>query len=213
MVTVYGRATSSNVQALLWGLEELGIPYSRLDYGEAHGGLDTPEFRALTPHGKVPVVTVDGHPIWETAAILRYFAARDGSEAFWPSDLLARARVDMWAEWAKHSVAGAFTGPVFWRTARTRPENRDPTAITNAIETLEQELSKADTVLSRSDYLCGPALSLADIQLGHVLYRYFDIDIPRADLPALRAYYDRLANRPAYQRTVMVSFDALRNTF
>ena len=33
-LTVYGRATSSNVQALLWGMEELGLSYERLDYGE-----------------------------------------------------------------------------------------------------------------------------------------------------------------------------------
>jgi len=45
---------------------------------------------------------------------------------------------------------------------------------------------------------------------GHVLYRYYDIDIERAELPAVRAYYDRLTARAAYQKHVMVSYEELR---
>lgn len=213
MLTVYGRATSSNVQAVLWGMEELGLSYNRLDYGEVYGGLDSPEFDALTPHGKIPVLKVGDQAIWETPAILRYLATEHGDHSFWPQDPLARAQVDMWAEWAKHSVAEAFTGPVFWRTARTRPENRDDALIAQNLARLSAELAKAEEKLSQSDFLCGSNLTLADIQLGHVLYRYFDIDLARPDTPALKSYFERLATRSAYQTTVMVSYDALKNTF
>lgn len=210
---VYGRATSSNVQALLWGLEELALPYERLDYGEVFGGLDSPEFKALTPHGKIPVLKIGDTAIWETPAILRYLASANGNDDFWPRDPLARAQVDMWAEWAKHSVAEAFTGPVFWRAARTKPENRDVELIARNLAKLEAELAKAEPRLAEQAYLCGAHLTLADIQFGHALFRYFDIDIPRTDLPALRAYFDRLTKRPAYRRAVMVSYDTLLNCF
>ncbi len=213
MYTVYGRATSSNVQALLWGLEELGVAYDRLDFGEVFGGLDTAEFTAMTPHGQIPVLKVGDTAIWETPAILRFVAAEHGAHDFWPENALKRAHVDMWAEWAKHSVADAFTGPVFWRTARTRPENRDAIQIAANVATLEAELAKADHVLANQPFLCGNHLTLADIQLGHILFRYFDIDITRTELFHLRRYADQLANRPAYQRTVMVSYETLRNTF
>ncbi|MGI9390679.1 MAG: glutathione S-transferase family protein [Boseongicola sp.] len=213
MLTVYGRTTSSNVQALLWGLEELRLSYSRLDYGEVFGGLDTPEFWAMNPHGQIPVLTVGKTALFETPAILRYLAAAHGADSFWPSDPLERAKVDMWAEWAKHSVAEAFTGPVFWRTARTLPERRDPELIRANLDCLEDALDKAEPRLSAMPFLCGDHLTLADIQFGHVLYRYFDIQIDRRALPALRKYYDRLADRPAYQSAVMVSYDTLRNTF
>ncbi len=213
MLTVYGRATSSNVQALLWGIEELGLPYERLDFGGEHGGLDTDVFRGMNPHGKIPAALIDGQAIWETGAILRCLATRHASEDFWPEEPVARAQVDMWAEWAKHEVAEAFTGPVFWRTARTHPDRQDPLAIAGAVETLERALQQAELRLAQMPFLCGEALSLADIQLGHVLYRYYDIDIARAGLPAVRAYYELLATRPAYQRTVMVSYESLRNTF
>lgn len=212
-LVVYGRATSSNVQALLWGLEELGLTYERLDYGEVFGGLDTPEFRALTPHGQIPVLKVGDTAIWETPAILRYLSSFHGGDAFWPSEPLARACVDMWAEWAKHSVAEAFTVPIFWQAIRTRPERRDEQLIARNVQVFEAELAKAEKPLGQNAYLCGSDLSLADIQFGHVLYRYFDAGLAQEDLPAIRAYFERLCARPAYQRTVMVSYDTLRDTF
>ena len=213
MLTVYGRATSSNVQALLWGLEELGLTYTRLDYGEVYGGLDSPEFRAMTPHGKIPVLKVGDTALFETAAILRYLAAAHGAEDFWPSDPLHRAEIDMWAEWAKYSVAEAFTGPVFWRNTRTAPERRDPALIARNLAAFEAQLAIAEHRLAATDYLCGSTLTLADIQFGHVLFRYFDTDLDRRDLPALARYYARLTSRPAYAKTVMVSYDALKDTF
>lgn len=213
MRTVYGRATSSNVQALIWGLEELGLTYERLDYGEVFGGLDTDAFKALNPHRKIPVLVDQGQVIWETPAILRYLAAEYGTEPFWPASPLARAKVDMWAEWAKHSVAEAFTGPVFWRTARTKPENRDPGLIAANLARFDQALDIAEAQLAGQSFLCGPDLTLADIQFGHVLYRYFDIDIPRPKRAALAAYYARLTSREAYRKAVIVSYEALRETF
>ncbi|KAA0920763.1 glutathione S-transferase family protein [Aquicoccus porphyridii] len=213
MLTVYGRATSSNVQALLWGMEELGLAYERLDYGEVHGGLDTPEFRAMNPHGRIPVLKLGETALFETAAILRYLAGEHGDDAFWPRDPLRRAQVDMWAEWAKHDVARNFTGPVFWRHTRTTPARRDTATIRTNLDRFEAELAKAVPRLLAHDYLCGDDFTLADIQFGHVLFRYFDTDLDRREMPALAAYYARLCDRPAYARTVMVSYDSLRNTF
>lgn len=212
MLTVYGRETSSNVQALIWALEELGLSYERLDYGENYGGLDTPEFRAMNPHGKIPVLKVGERAIFETPAILRYLAEVHGDAGFWPRDPLARAEVDMWAEWAKHEVAEAFTGPIFWRVVRTPRARWDVAAIRAAVEALEQQLAIAEARLADRAFLCGDVLSLADIQFGHVLYRYFDIEIARRDFPHLRAYFDRLSERPAYRAAVMISYEVLRDT-
>lgn len=211
MLTVWGRKTSSNVQALMWCIGELGLPYQRHDIGHIHGGNDTPEFLAMNPNGTVPVLRDgDGAPMWETGAILRYLAQRYGSEDFWPRDATQRARVDMWAEWAKINIAMAFTAPVFWRVVRTAPSKRDHIAIDAALARLAPFWRIAETRLAGQAYLASDTFTLADIQFGHVLYRYFDIAIERADLPALRAYYDRLATRPAFHEHVMVSYEPLR---
>lgn len=211
MITVYGRATSSNVQAVMWTIGELGLPYERLNYGHSYGGTDTPEFRAMNPNGLVPVIR-DGHeePLFESAAIIRYLASRYGSEAFWPKDAVARAQVDKWATWAKAEVAAAFTVPVFWPMVRTPAAERDEAALAHALALLGEKLTIAEAELERHAFLAGDHLTVADIQLGHLLYRYFTIDIPRAGRPALDAYYKRLTERPAYREHVMVSYDALK---
>jgi glutathione S-transferase len=210
MITVYGRANSSNVQAVMWGIGELGLAYERLDYGHSFGGNDTPEFLAMNPHGRVPVLRDGALVIWESMAILRYLAARYGDGgAFWPSDPAERARVDMWAEWGKLSFCTDFTGPIFWSRVRTAAKDRDEAALARALAHFETRLDRLEAQLGAKDYVCGP-ITLADIPFGHVLYRWFDIDVPRRSRPVIEDYYARLRDRPAYREHVMVSYDALR---
>lgn len=211
MLTIWGRSDSSNVQAVVWGVGELGLPYRRIDAGHRFGGLDTPEFLAMNPNGTVPVLKDgDGPYLWESGAILRYLANRYGRAPFWPEDLATRTDIDRWAEWAKLNIALGFTGPVFRRVVRTPAARRDTGAIAAALAALAVNLRIAEARLSRHDWLAGDDFTLADIPFGHVLHRYFDLDINRPDMPALAAYHTRLTRRPAFREHVMVSYDALR---
>ena len=51
---------------------------------------------------------------------------------------------------------------------------------------------------------------IADVQFGHLLYRYFDLDIERPERRRLRAYYETLVARPAYREQVMIPYGELR---
>ena len=211
MLTVWGRKSSSNVQALMWCIGELGLPCERHDVGHRYGGNDTAEFLAMNPNGTVPVLRDgDSAPLWESAAILRYLAGRYGTAPFWPRDQLARAHVDRWAEWSKINVTLAFTAPIFWRVVRTAPSQQDPAAIGQAVIKLDKLLDIAEAQLVRAEFLAGDDFTLADIQFGHTLYRYFDIPIAREDRPVLRRYYDTLMARAAFREYVMVSYEELR---
>jgi glutathione S-transferase len=211
MLTIWGRKTSSNVQALMWCIGELELAYKRHDVGHKYGGNDTPAFLAMNPNGTVPVLKDgDSEPLWETGAILRHLANRYGKPSFWPEPLPARAQIDKWAEWAKLNIALNFTEPVFWRVVRAAPRDRDPAAIQRALQFLDTKMAIAEARLARHAHLAGDDFTLADIQFGHVLYRYFDIEIERPDHPALRRYYDRLTERPTFREHVMVSYEELR---
>ncbi|AGB83825.1 glutathione S-transferase family protein [Serratia rubidaea] len=211
MLEVWGRKSSSNVQALMWCIGELGLPYQRHDVGHRFGGTDSDEFYALNPNRTIPVLR-DGDlpPLWETGAILRYLANRYAPDEFWPADLIARTHVDRWMEWSKLNVALLFTAPIFWRVVRTPAAERDPAAIGQALQAFENKLMIAEQRLAGQTFLAGDTFSAADIQFGHVLYRYYDIDIDRQPLPNLRSYYDRLTERPAFREHVMVSYEELR---
>lgn len=211
MLTVWGRKTSSNVQALMWCIGELGLPFRRFDIGHKYGGNDTAEFLAMNPNGTVPVLKdEDGEPLWETGAILRYLAARAGDDAFWPRDIIRRAQVDKWAEWAKINIALNFTNPIFWQVVRTAPKDRNEIALGEALRLLGRQFDIAEAQIADRQFLAGNDFTLADIQFGHVLYRYVDIPIARPSHPNLRRYYDTLTARPAFQEHVMVSYDELR---
>ncbi|MEO1139081.1 MAG: glutathione S-transferase family protein [Pseudomonadota bacterium] len=211
MLRIYGRTTSSNVQLVMWAIGELGVRHERLDYGHVYGGLDTPEFGALNPHRKVPVLRDGDVVIWESAAILRFLAAQYGAGgAFWPADPAARARVDMWAEWGKNELCNSFTVPIFWSRVRTAAAARDEAQLTRAITRFDGYMTQLADQLADRAFVCGDTLTAADIVIGHLLYRWFTMDIPRAANPMVEAYYQRLAQRPAYRTHVMVSYDPLR---
>jgi glutathione S-transferase len=213
MLQVWGRKTSSNVQALMWAIGELGLPYKRFDVGQKYGGNTTPEFLSMNPNGTIPVLKDgDGEPLWETGAILRYLSNRYGVDPFWPTHLNARTKVDMWAEWSKINIAQGFTMPIFWSVVRTLPERQDKPAIAAAIAMLTKKLEIAEVQLASRSYIASDVFTLADIQFGHILFRYFDIAIKRPTLPSLRKYYERLTERAAFREHVMVSYDELRAT-
>ena len=128
---------------------------------------------------------------------------------FWPKNPVARAQIDKWAEWAKINIALKFTAPVFWLVIRTARSAQDPDQVAANLDILNKFLMIADTRLAANAYIAGPNFTLADIQMGHCLFRYFDIDIPRASFPHLQAYYERLCARPAYRRHVMVDYEEL----
>ena len=105
--------------------------------------------------------------------------------------------------------------PCFYRECicglvRTPADEIDRDAVRIAIGNLEKVLELADTRLATNTYIASSQFTLADITLGYCLYRYYDIDVRRAELSNLRRYYDLLSTRPAFQRHVMVSYDELR---
>lgn len=211
MIRIWGRVSSSNVQAALWCLNELDLTYERVDAGYLYGQVDTPEYLAMNPNGTIPTLEDEGGLIlWETGAILRYLAHKYAPDDFWPTDLIARTNIDKWAEWSKLNIARNFTAPIFWQVVRTPPSRQNKAAVTEALATLNHFLDIADRQLSNHRYIAGEQFSLADIQFGHCLYRYFDIDINRKTHPNLNRYYQELSNRPAFKTHVMISYEELR---
>lgn len=210
MITVYGRANSMNVQTVMWGLAELDLACERRDCGFGFGGTDTPEYRAMNPNGLVPVLKDGNVTMFESCAILRYLASRTARFPFWPEDPVARAPVDVWAEWGKTTLQRDFGGPIFWTVLRKPAAERQGGAFEAALATFDGDLAVLEGQIGDGAFVTGPDFTVADVVIGVVLFRYFTLEIPRADRPRLRAYYARLCNRPAYAAHVMVSYDALR---
>lgn len=211
MLTVWGRATSSNVQTVMWTIAELGLDYERHDIGHAHGGNKTPEYLAMNPNGLVPTVRDgDGAPMWESAAIVRYLAAKYGDERFWPRDPAVRVQIDMWAEWIKTSFGPTFSGRIFGPLVRNSSAAMKPDELQAAADLVKPLALMLDKRLGNGPWLGGDDLTFADMIAGTLLYRYYTLDFDRAATPSLDAYYARLCERPSYREHVMVSYESLR---
>jgi glutathione S-transferase len=145
MLKVWGRRSSFNVQKVMWLIGELGLEHEHIDAGGSFGGLDTPAFLAMNPHGRVPVIRDDDATVWESHAILRYLAARDGAGQFWSSDPAARAPVDGWMDWSQTSLQPDFLIGVFWGFYRTPEDKRNWPAIRAALARCNDALRFAIT--------------------------------------------------------------------
>ncbi|MEP0940450.1 MAG: glutathione S-transferase family protein [Rhizobiaceae bacterium] len=207
---VHGRATSSNVQTVMWVAAELGLECDRLDVGGVFGGNDTPEYLALNPTGLVPTLQDGDVTVFESCAIVRYLGARYGDETFWPADPAERAELDQWAEWGKGTLSRAVIYDIFWTLVRTPNAERDLEALAAGIVNTGKLMQILDARLGDGPYLNGENFSFADFAVSHALYRYYTLDFDRAAAPNVDAYYKRMTERPAYAEHVMVDYSSLQ---
>jgi glutathione S-transferase len=209
MLTIWGRRSAFNVQKVMWTVGELGLAFRHVDAGGTAGGLDTPEFLAMNPHGRIPVVDDDGVVVWESHTIVRYLAARYGCGALGRDEPVARAQAERWMDWMLATLQPDFMD-LFWRFYRTPPDRHDRDQIRDLEARCARHFGLLDAHLATRDYLAGTDFTVADIAVGVSLYRYFEIDVDRPPLPHVEAWYARLQSRPAYREHVMRSFTELR---
>ncbi|MGE0255973.1 MAG: glutathione S-transferase family protein [Alphaproteobacteria bacterium] len=204
MLRIFGRTTSSNVQKVLWACDEMGLPFERIDMAGKYGFTD--EYLRLNPNRVVPTIDDDGYILWESNAIVRYLASLHGAGTLWPTDARVRGDADRWMTWQQTTFWAALQ-PAFVQLVRTPAERRDAGAIEQAARRAGELSATMEAVLARTPWMAGADFTMGDIPLGIAVYRWYALDIPRPDRPHLRRWYERLAERPAYRRHVMIQME------
>lgn len=201
MLKLWGRINSSNVMKVLWCLDELGVEYERVDAGMAFGVVDTPAYRALNPNGRVPTIEDGDLVLWESNVIVRYLSATHGMGTLCPTDPGERAVADQWMEWQQSTVEADVTY-VFWGQVRGREENRDPKTVAACAERLGAAFAMLDARLAGRHFIMGKHLTMADIPIGCMVWRWTNLDLDRPSLPNLAAWHARLRDRPGFHKWV-----------
>ena len=184
------HAPWSRSSGILWLLEELAVPY-RIESVDIRGSV--PEsYRDIQPNKKVPAVDVDGTIVTERAAICLYLSER------FPEAGLAPVPGD--ESRAAFLSALVYADSVFDPAVAARAQGWNYRASNFSFGGFDDMVRHVDRLLSARPYVAGEAFSAADTQFGSGIHYAFDVLKVLPDRPAFRAYLQRLAGRPAFQR-------------
>lgn len=179
---VFYFAPGSSSMAPHIALHEIGAPFEARPVSLARRETRAPEYLALNPEGKVPLMLVDGRPLTEVAAILFYLARRFPEASLWPQgDVEREAQAISWLSFLASTV---------------HPARRQGGEQARAAHRL------SESRLGAHDWAVG-SYSIADIHLFRLFWRFAAASKPpRDEFPNLFRHHDRMLARPAVRRTI-----------
>jgi GST-like protein len=204
MIEVYSWATPNGHKVHIM-LEECRLPYRVIPVDIGAGDQFRPEFLAISPNNKIPAIVdpegPDGAPIsmFESGAILLYLAAKTGR--FLPHDVRGKYRTLEWLMFQMGSV-----GPMLGQAHHFRLYA--PEKIGYAVDRYSNEAKRIyqviDKRLQASRFIAGDEYTIADIAIFPWLRSWKNQGIVLEEFPALKAWFEGIAARPAVERGVQV---------
>jgi glutathione S-transferase len=173
------------------------VEFVHVDLGK--GENRTPEFLALNPNGKVPVLDTGGGSLWESTAIMCYLARVAGSD-LWPDDD-RQIEVMRWLSWgANHFTRHA--GTLYFEHI-IKPAfglgGTDRAVVEEATGFFKRFAAVLNDHLKGCAYLVGDSLTVADFAVGITLPYAEDARIPIAEFPEIERWHRRLTELPAWR--------------
>ena len=195
MLTVYGMKASGNCYKVQLALEQRQAAYQWVEIDSARGETRTPQFLAMNPNGKVPLLQIDDdHFLAESNAILCFLA--DGSPLL-PNDRWQRAQVLQWLFFEQYSHEPYIAVARFicrWLDA----EHPRRAELPNLIERGNAALAIMDRHLRTRDYFVDCGYTIADIALYAYTHNAEDGGFELSAYPSIRAWLERVRAQPRY---------------
>lgn len=195
MITVYGMFASGNCHKLRLLLAQLGREYRWIEVDILHGGTRTPEYLAMNPSGKVPIIELDdGRVLAESNAIVCYLA--EGSR-YLPDDAWQRAQALSWMFFEQYSHEPFIAVARFIRlfTPSDSPRRAE---LPRLIEGGHRALAVMEQHLQRQPWFTGEAYGVADIALFAYTEVAADGGFDLSGYNALGDWLSRVRATPGY---------------
>lgn len=170
-----------------------------------HDAHLTPEYGALNPNRKMPVLDDGGFVLWESNAILFYLASKKPASGMWPSDAKRQADVMRWlswesAHWDAQAVGQIGHELVSKMVLRLGPP--DPARIEDGKRQFDRFAPVLNDSLRDRNWLAGDALTIADFSVGAWMPSIARLELPVAKYTNILRWYDGLAALPAWQASM-----------
>ncbi len=196
MIEVH-HLNNSRSQRVLWMLEELGTEYTVVRYErDPKTMLAPPELKEIHPLGRSPVIRDGDFVLAESGAILEYLVDRYGGGRFVPPRGTREYETcRYWVHYAEGSLMMQLLVKLY--LDRVGEPAKGPLERINAA--VRMHLGYVEESLGTSQFLTGPALTVADVQMSFPL----EVSVVQGMLgdahPRLKALLARLHERPAYR--------------
>jgi glutathione S-transferase len=209
MMHLWGRASSINVQKVLWCLAELGLKenqdFERTDAGLHFGKNRTPEFLKLNPNGLVPMLEDGDIVLWESNTILRYLVRQYDKKGRFPSAIQAQYGSEKWMDWQVGTL-WPILRPPFVGLTRVPEAERNYENIQKCYQEANALLALLDQVLASQSYCSGEQFHIGDITLALSVHRWLLLNEafpektgPRADLKNIHRWLKQLETETCFQ--------------
>jgi len=198
MLRLYDHLSSGNGYKIRWMLTQLGLDFERVEIDIDGGGSRTPEFLALNPNGRIPMLRIGpGDVLAESNAILWYLA--EGTR-FLPDDRRARAAVLHWLFWEQYSHEPNIATARFWILHRFDMTPERVHALVLKRENGHAALRMMDDHLARQDWFVGDGCTIADVALYAYTHVAEEGGFQLDRYPAVCRWLDRFAAQSGHIR-------------
>jgi glutathione S-transferase len=207
MMKLYGFGPTRSLRAL-WGLKELGLEFEFIPVNLQAGEHRRPEFLALNPAGKVPVLVDGDLVLTESAAIVLYLAEKYPEKKLMPNRIEQRAQVYRWVMFAMTELEQPL-----WRMAKHTflyPENK---RLSQDIDLARDDFTAMAAVLERHmkgrQYIAGDHVTAADCVTVYLMdwaNEHHLLD----GFPNLKGYLQRMYQRSTAPQRIAEALESIR---
>jgi glutathione S-transferase len=202
---LYAFPLSSRVLAIMALKDHLEIDcdVQAIDLGK--GDQRTPEYAALNPNLKMPMLEDDGFVLWESNAILFHLANKRPQSGLWPCEARAQADVLRWLAWQSAHWDAESCGMVAFEKASKIVLGlgpADPAFIARGEHNFARFAAVLDESLRERRWLVGDALTIADFSVAGLVPSAARMGLPAMDFPEIARWYAGVAALPAWRRAL-----------
>jgi glutathione S-transferase len=202
---LYFFPPSTRALAVIALLGHLGIKCEKQIVNLGKGDHLIPEYRAMNPNNKQPMLEDKDFVLWESNAILFYLASMNPQSGLWPSTVQNQSDVLRWLVWQSAHWDAESWGMVVYEKISKLVLNlgqSDPSFIARGEQNFARFAAVLNEALKGRRWLTGNALTIADFSIAAVVPSLDQLQLPLAGFPEILRWYGALALLPAWQDAV-----------
>ena len=201
MLKIYGVPMSVHTRKVILAARLKRLPYELIPVVPVIPGNPPPDWRRLSPTGRIPVLADDDFVLADSAAICAYLERKHAQTPIYPSGLREHAHALWLEQYAGGTVFHDVVHPLFHELfvhPKVKNVATDRGRVDHVINTVVPEVFGYLNSIAGDGFLAGPSLSVADLAVvsNLLVYQYLGFDLERARHPKLAGLFDRVIRVP-----------------